>query len=441
METEETDSATLLKEFHHDKAIEYLPVMIFFALMAILGIFGNTCTIRFYSKESRKSSTSILIQCLGVIDLCVCIIVFPSIANLAVNVYFTSATLCQFMYFLDHSFILSSVLVLWIISIDRYLKVCRPLGRQLPTTWPRRIVIVVIIFSIALSSCDFLAYDSVPVELSLGPENHSQTRAVKEMEPVSNVSTHKGTNKTGLEPIPITLYGHYCTSTENKKIQSLLRVFNVIEIVVIVIVLLTFITAYGRILHVVLKNSKQSVNKDDGKSQDQDSDNHNCMNIGMAEKSPTEPDSLASTSTYTNKIKDTRALDREEISNTTERNIKMNKRKGRSTEANISAMMATVSLGFVLSFIPYFIIAGTRTQTKTSESELSALHQLALRSPYLNSVINPIIFCIFNPRYRKYIQMAFIKKKQTENSTPLNYVGETQTRDDIPDVQSQTTIV
>ena len=384
------EDSDLLKEIHRDKVMEYLPIMVLLAVLAILGIVGNSFTIKFYSTQRRRSSTSAFIQYLGVIDLSVCILSFNSITDLAVNVYFTSSLLCKLMYCCVHSFISASVLVLWIISIDRYLKVCRSLGTQLPATWAKPIVGVVVLFSFSVSSCDLFTYDSVPVGLKVDSERFFKIWTIKNVAPVTNVSTHNGTNRGSFELVPLAVYGHYCTIAGNTEFLLTKQIFNAVEVIIIVMVIFTFMIAYGLILQTLLKNSKR-------------------------QSSHANRDQLPAR--YGNQ------------------------RKAKFTETSISVMMAVVSLALVLSFIPYFIIAVSRILTNTSESELSALHQLALRSPYLNSVINPVIFCIFNPTYRNYVVRSFAKRTRTENIMSMRPVRPIQDLDDTSTVRTQSTVL
>ena len=446
-EGEVINDPALLQEKHKEKLMEFLPVIISLTLLGILGIVGNIFTIRFYSAQRRKSSTSIFIQYLGVIDLSVCILLFASIANLAVNVYFTVGILCGLMYFSLHSCIMASVLLLWIISIDRYLKVCRPLGRQFSRRWAMPVVVLVMIFSIATSITDSLIYDSVTVDIKLYVQNNSrtfETAVVNNGTVKSNNNNSNNIYNNTWNAVPVILQGHYCTSTENSEYQFAVKIFGILDVIVIAIVLFTFIIAYGNVSHSLLQSSKLHTRSIYRSKQDPRTGSYANNFSSPKPKSKRErtlsvmshsmPNILESTNkdiTRNGSI-DLHSLGQGSSSRTTNRSthIFVNKRKGRFTEGNVTVMMATVSLTLVISFIPYFIITGLRAVTTTTENELSVLQQLALRSPFLNSIINPIVFCIFNPRYRRFLTRGFTVAEETENFTSLKHQGQTRSRYD-----------
>ncbi|XP_045214271.2 chemerin-like receptor 1 [Mercenaria mercenaria] len=77
-----------------------------------------------------------------------------------------------------------------------------------------------------------------------------------------------------------------------------------------------------------------------------------------------------------------------------------------TTERNITYMMLTVSLLFVLCFFPYYAIKVVmRLALKSGEEfEMAVGAQFALRLVYFNSVFNPIVYCFFNPQFRQYLK-------------------------------------
>ncbi|XP_045189934.2 neuropeptide CCHamide-2 receptor-like isoform X2 [Mercenaria mercenaria] len=76
-----------------------------------------------------------------------------------------------------------------------------------------------------------------------------------------------------------------------------------------------------------------------------------------------------------------------------------------ATERNITYMMLTVSLVFVLCFFPYYVIKVVmRLALKAGEEfEMAVGAQFALRLVYFNSVFNPVVYCFFNPQFRHYL--------------------------------------
>ena len=101
---------------------------------------------------------------------------------------------------------------------------------------------------------------------------------------------------------------------------------------------------------------------------------------------------------------------------TINQNAKKSKKslKTSRTERNLTVMMFAVTIGLAVCFTPYFFASvGIRVISHTTEDELHTGIQFALRSPFFNSVINPIIFCVFNRQYRRYIRNVFTRCKIT----------------------------
>ncbi|XP_060583079.1 D(2) dopamine receptor-like [Ruditapes philippinarum] len=75
-------------------------------------------------------------------------------------------------------------------------------------------------------------------------------------------------------------------------------------------------------------------------------------------------------------------------------------------ERNLTFKMLVVSLVFIICFTPYFIVKILMRDVLKSgeEYELNLLAQIALRLPYMNSVFNPMVYCVFNSQFRFYIQ-------------------------------------
>ncbi|WAR06091.1 hypothetical protein MAR_021460 [Mya arenaria] len=88
------------------------------------------------------------------------------------------------------------------------------------------------------------------------------------------------------------------------------------------------------------------------------------------------------------------------------RKLRRKKLKLRKKEVRITLMMFTLSMVYVLCFVPYIIVKGKDLKYKVGhELELNVYQQLALRMPYLNSVINPFVYLICNKTFRKFLSI------------------------------------
>lgn len=407
--TPSLDSDELLREAHRRKVKAHIPLLTFLSVIAVVGIIGNILTIIFYGFKIRvkKSSTIVLITLLALFDLIVCFLCFTTIADVSVNILFTSDILCQVMYFFDHWIVVSSVFTLWIIAIDRYRRMCQPQGRQLTVKSAVAAVLSMSTFSMLFSIHDFFTFSTVKV----------------------NISTFDSS-------IPY-VTGHYCTNSDDPDLHTAVTVFHILDAVTMTACLVTFIFTYGNIwrslrqhnrntVHLHLKSSasfQQSTSEGNSKvCKDDESGvtdpltrNPNVhFSLGSdinTEHLPVSPSTSSFVSTDTkltspnNSVKCRRS-----------EKCRKSSRTSRS-ERSLTIMMFAVTVGFVICFTPYFIVSvGIRLSSATTESELDTGIQFALRSPFWNSVINPIIFCVFNTHYRRYVKEVFTQCQVSERS-------------------------
>lgn len=403
------DTDRLLQEAHRKKIMEHMALITFLSFMAVVGIIGNILTIIFYGSKvkMKKTSTLVLIKLLAVLDLIVCFLCFTTIADLFVNILFTNAILCKVMYFFDHWFVVSSVLTLWLISIDRYRRMCKPLGKQLTVKSATVAVIFLSTVSMVFSTHDFITYNPVKV----------------------NISTPDKDN-----PVVI---GHYCTNTDEPSLETVVIVFHVLDALTIFTCLVTFVFTYGNIWRALREHNRktthlhtnpssvsfrQSTSEFNSKMYQNEDDNlYEPTTITPLTRNPNVHFSLGSdinmeTLNVSASIPSFKSTDTKlSTNNIAKANRPSKSSKTSRSERNLTLMMFAVTVGFVICFTPYFIVsAGIRMTSATTESELHTGIEFALRSPFWNSVINPIIFCVFNSQYRRYVKDVFTKCQVNE---------------------------
>jgi hypothetical protein len=414
----------LLQDAHQRIVREHIPLIVFLFIMSVLGIIGNILTIIFYGYRVKMTSTITLIRLLAIEDLIVCFLMFTTIADLFVNILFTDSIVCKVMYFFDHWFVVSSVFTLWIISIDRYRRMCQPLKSQLTVKTATIAVIVTSIFSMIFSSHDFITYTAVEVNISTFDASHPYVT------------------------------GHYCTNTDSPDLQTVVIIFHVLDALTIFACLLTFVFTYGNIWRALRAHNRSTVHLHTSpsfSSRHSTSDfNSKVLNsVDDTEKDKKEPETLLNkqsvhfslSSNLNNSqpsigdiINETKpmATDKQKQRRSSSKSSKSSKTS--RSERSLTIMMFAVTIGFVVCFTPYFIVnVAIRVSSETTEDELRTIIEFALRSPFWNSVINPIIFCVFNTQYRRYVKDVFTKcriNKSTINSSQgwLNRFGYRSTK-------------
>lgn len=125
-------SEQLLLDFNAEIFHRRLPNTILISVMMILGVIGNFVVLYVYfTRLNRKNVERYFVPFLAVVDFAACVI-GPTFSLLE-NVYaviFPSNLLCKTMWYTTSLSSGLSISVLSIIAINRYLKLCRPHGRQ-----------------------------------------------------------------------------------------------------------------------------------------------------------------------------------------------------------------------------------------------------------------------------------------------------------------------
>ena len=124
------DANTLSQEF----ADSVLPVTIIIGILAVLGLVGNTSVIYVYKWKYSKCNFRTFVLCLAMVDFTSCLFVFPT-EMAGHRIWFSypksAAWFCKLKTSIYATAVFVSSYILLLISIDRFRKVCRPLGWQI----------------------------------------------------------------------------------------------------------------------------------------------------------------------------------------------------------------------------------------------------------------------------------------------------------------------
>ena len=131
----------------------YLPFIYILGFYMFCGVFGNTTVLYIYLVKFRTYRESrFFIPPLAAIDFVACVV------NCSILISWVSSPIqhgtdieCKIKSYLCMASIMASILILVIIAIDRYLKICRPVGKQIDLRWKRRSIVITIIAAMILS--------------------------------------------------------------------------------------------------------------------------------------------------------------------------------------------------------------------------------------------------------------------------------------------------
>lgn len=143
-----------LEEWNSQIANRYILNNVLLIIYLIIGVFGNLLVIIIYKfKMCTNKDDRYFISWLAVLDLFTTAL--RSSFELTKNrfpVKLNGTNFCKIVWIIIDIFAFSSMILLLVIAFHRYLKVCRPLGKQMTLPWKRVSLFVTFIVSITAAA-------------------------------------------------------------------------------------------------------------------------------------------------------------------------------------------------------------------------------------------------------------------------------------------------
>ncbi|WAR19364.1 OX2R-like protein [Mya arenaria] len=147
-----TSDEEILQRLNYEEAKQYVGGVVFVTLIMIAGVVGNLHVLFVYAFRIKPSNHQVFILTLGVLDFTTCVIGMPFIlVDLRHPLTFTLIAACKLLRFVNYFICMSSGLLLVVIAIDRYRKICVPFGRQMSLTQAKISCAVVLGVSLLIS--------------------------------------------------------------------------------------------------------------------------------------------------------------------------------------------------------------------------------------------------------------------------------------------------
>ncbi|XP_076098790.1 orexin receptor type 2-like [Mytilus galloprovincialis] len=152
----------ILNAWNLEEAYKYIVHDVFLIIYFIVGVFGNVVVLIVYQVKLKKESDSrYFIPILALVDLLATILRVPfELWRTILPVNFRDINACRYLWFVVNIFTFASIYFLGIITLQRYLKVCRPFGPQLTLRW-RRASLVFIFLLAAGTGAPFVIWDEI----------------------------------------------------------------------------------------------------------------------------------------------------------------------------------------------------------------------------------------------------------------------------------------
>lgn len=372
-----TGNIANILELNRLKVRDYIPVLLYISIGIVIGTTGNAAVMYVYSRKMERTGTNRFVVMLGACDFLSCVFSMPmELLRVSQPHIFSGQGACKLSLLIASAIAIDSGLIIFAISIDRYRRMCRPFDKQLTQRMAEIVSVVLVVLSFMLGWPSWLIYG---------------TRRT----PTQNSKVSGGCECGIAQSMFDTIYPrlfYYALLVLSVALFS-------------IIFLLYFLIAIKVWRH---KNKRLAATK-------------NVPNAIVSTTSPVKPSTnslpgkkiLPYLPTQESEISvDSRnALSSQRISKHVRIIPQGNRSPSKGTLLRVtrtSSIMALIAVTWVLSYMPHIILVMLEIHVKGFRETLTPLQdiffQLAIRSYLLNNAVNPIIYGVFNMRFRREVR-------------------------------------
>lgn len=146
---------------------DMIPPLIYLGCLFLFGIPGNSLVVAVFGLRRKPSAYRTIILFLGVNDLLICSVTIPfEFYYLNYHMSFYNKWICKVFRSFNYMFVYNSVLVLQLMAIERFRRVCKPLKIQMSNKVGRICIICISIFSVIYTVPNLLIRGIHKVSLS-----------------------------------------------------------------------------------------------------------------------------------------------------------------------------------------------------------------------------------------------------------------------------------
>ncbi|KAH3805676.1 hypothetical protein DPMN_133982 [Dreissena polymorpha] len=351
------DDKTVVREKNDSNTVKNIPIIVYMSIVCSAGIIGNFVAFLFYVSRKDKSAANLVLTALSGNDFICSILLLASTAMLVNSMTYTNVAACKLQGFLNHVFVSNSLLLLFILALDRYFSIGNT--SKWKSLFARRKTVMCNIvctsgLSICLSIRELFFFDVVPKDFTVA-EN-------------------------------VTVKGNRCMITSEKRLTKIANAFNIIDFILILVIITAMLTLYSLIIRKVSFVGKRRSTR---------------VNIGTDESQSTEVSEMSLKAVKQSPDENT-VVARNRPSKIRQNTINVRKSLHWSStiERRLTQMACILTLASVLSFVPYFVVSIVAKFHKG----LPIWARIVYRSYALNSTMNPYLIGYYNSEFRAFIK-------------------------------------
>ena len=405
-----TSANVTLEELNYDEIIRRLPVLVYLVLILLIGLPGNICVLVIFTKHYKEQKFGVyrvFVLALAALDTVACSFCLPFEMTDTVRVFtFYDGISCKILRSLELAITMSTIFVILCLTVYRYRKICHYKRTQLTEKMAKLFSILSVVVSVILCW---------PVVLYTG---------IKKIE------------------LPQNITGHDCFFLEDSTSKTILKIHGGFGFGIYVLISVTIIILYlliGKKMNKqesLLRRFRHSFknSKSKGSATNQEitpnkipiqyhknthshEDNMPASKRQKCNENETGDDENAIGSSYISdnaKCGQDGSLSVPKSSMSQDKNKASDKNKFNKNRKNITGIALAVTVLFIGSYFPLLIVMviAILMQTLSPDQEESLagwVPPIIWRLMFLSNIGNPIIYLLFDRKYRGLVQDYFPK--------------------------------
>lgn len=408
---EQKQSALNNLDEHMTRAV--LPVSILVAIGSVVGFFGNVMVIYVYMFHYKPCNFRIFVLWLGFVDLLSTMIPMPGEVITQMYWYtYPNVVICKIKSFSNMFTVAAEAMTLLVITIDRYLKACRPLGKQISIKLAKCVVIGIFLIAVMFS---------VPVPFFWGIHTENMTYENMEITVTICERDQKFINRSEQVTYSLSMQGILCLMMLTMSVLCVLIGRTLIMRPKHTVNDSRLRSPEIRVIQASVKEVRNNYDTNITPAEtstyispdsDYQSESTSNTRLEFLKVKPIADEDISSNSANTSSIiegakySESQKRTKEERHKKRPNVIKINtteKRKNRVRSKTI--IMFVLTLTFIVTTVLYLTLLSyiTKGILKTLTDGQKTIYFFFFRLYFINHVINPIIYGALDPRFQAVI--------------------------------------